>query len=176
MSDDQGTMKRLAALTLLLGGMLLLSACGGGQGEARQPEEPAQSASAERFGFIRSVSTAGGTVTIAFDEADWLSGDAAQRAAEEDGAIGRGDPVPNDYYVRNADPATQSLEVAAEAEITAERCQLCRNGEPGNLVDFVEAFGNTRQSYADPYRGADSLYWLTIEDGRVVRIDEQYRP
>jgi hypothetical protein len=33
-----------------------------------------------------------------------------------------------------------------------------------------------RQTFADPYRGKYSLYWLTIEDGEVVAIDEQYVP
>ena len=32
------------------------------------------------------------------------------------------------------------------------------------------------RTYADPYRGAKSQYWLTIEDGTVVAIDEQYVP
>jgi hypothetical protein len=33
-----------------------------------------------------------------------------------------------------------------------------------------------RQTYADPYRGKYALYWLTIEDGEVNAIDEQYVP
>jgi hypothetical protein len=28
----------------------------------------------------------------------------------------------------------------------------------------------------DPYRGKYSQYWLTIRDGEVVAIDEQYVP
>jgi hypothetical protein len=32
------------------------------------------------------------------------------------------------------------------------------------------------KTYADPYRGFRSLYWVTIEDGTVVAIDEQYVP
>ena len=33
-----------------------------------------------------------------------------------------------------------------------------------------------RQTYAAPYRGRYALYWLTIENGRVVAVDEQYVP
>ena len=33
-----------------------------------------------------------------------------------------------------------------------------------------------RQTYADPYRGKHALYWLTISNGEVVAIDEQYVP
>jgi hypothetical protein len=130
----------------------------------------------ERFGYIRSVSTAGPTATLAFDEAEFLTGDEAQRAAEEDGAIQPGEPVPNDYYVRNPDKSTDTLRVAADAEITARRCSLCRDGQPGNVDDFLASFMKSDQTYADPYRGARSQYWLTIEDGTVVAIDEQYLP
>ena len=36
-----------------------------------------------------------------FDPALWLSGQTANRAAIEDGAIPPGETVPNDYYIRN---------------------------------------------------------------------------
>jgi hypothetical protein len=131
---------------------------------------------AEHFGYIRSVSTAGPTATLAFDEAEWLTGEEAQRAAEEDGVVEPGEAVPNDYYVRNPDRTTRTLPIDAEARITARRCHLCRKGKPGNLADFLAAFSKQGQTFADPYRGAQSQYWLTIEDGRVVAIDEQYVP
>jgi hypothetical protein len=131
---------------------------------------------AERFGYIRSVDSSIEPATLEFDEAEWLSGEAAQQAAEADGAIQPGDPVPNDYYVRNDDKSTRRLEIAPDAAVTAIRCQLCRDGEPGNLADFLASFSKRGQSYNDDYRGAESQYWLTIEDGRVLAIDEQYRP
>jgi hypothetical protein len=130
----------------------------------------------EQFGYIRSVSTAGPSATFAFDEAEFLTGKEAQRAAEEDGAIQPGEPVPNDYYIRNPDKSTQTLRIATDAKVTARRCSLCRNGQPGNLEDFLASFMKTGQTYADPYRGAEAQYWLTIEDGTVVAIDEQYVP
>ena len=169
-------MARLAGLACLL---LVVAGCGGDDGDS--PEASAtttsKSASAERFGYIRSVSTAGPTATLAFDEAEFLTGEEAQRAAEEDGKVPPGEPVPNDYYVRNPDKSTETLRVAADAEITARRCHLCRDGKPGNLEDFLAAFMDpSPKTYADPYRGAKSQYWLTIEDGAVVAIDEQYVP
>jgi hypothetical protein len=158
--------------------LLLVAGCGGygddsSQGAGTTTSKPAAS---EQFGYIRSVSTAGPTATLAFDEADFLTGDEAQRAAEEDGAIPRGEPVPNDYYVRNPDQSTETLRIVADAAITARRCSLCREGRPGNVDDFLASFMKTDQTYADPYRGARSQYWLRIEDGAVVAIDEQYVP
>ena len=162
--------------------MLVLAGCGGD--EAGSPETPGTTtgmttqsqAAGEQFGYIRSVSTAGPAATLAFDEAEFLTGEEAQRAAEEDGVVPPGEPVPNDYYIRNPDKTTQTLPIATDAKITARRCPLCRKGKPGDLEDFLASFMKTGQTYADPYRGAESLYWLTIEDGTVVAIDEQYVP
>jgi hypothetical protein len=168
-------MARIAVLALVL---LSVAACGGDDADSPKASTTttAKRAAAERFGYIRSISTAGPTAILAFDEAEFLTGDEAQRAAEEDGAIPPGEPVPNDYYVRNPDTSTETLRVAADAQITARRCSLCRKGQPGDVGDFLASFTRKGQTYADPYRGAESQYWLTIEDGTVVAIDEQYVP
>jgi hypothetical protein len=172
-------------LAILASAVAVLAGCGGdsddGAPEASgttttQATTTTRSASNEQFGYIRSVSTAGPAATLAFDEAEFLTGDEAQRAAEEDGVVPPGEPVPNDYYIRNPDKSTRTLPIANDAEITARRCSLCRDGQPGNVEDFLASFMRTDQTYADPYRGAKGLYWLAIEDGTVVAIDEQYVP
>src|SRR5262249_34415603 len=114
--------------------------------------------------------------TLAFDRAEFLTGKAAQRAAEEDGTVEPGEPVPNDYYIRNPNKATQTLRIANDAKITAERCKPCRHGQHGELGPFLAGFMQGRQTYAAPYRGKYSQYWLTIHDGEVVAFDEQYLP
>jgi hypothetical protein len=168
---------------LLLSLVLVAAGCGDSREESASPTttetqpspQPAQSP-AERFGYIRSVSTAGPAATLAFDEAEFLTGKAAQKAAEEDGAVEPGEPVPNDYYIRNPDKTTQTFRIANDAKITADRCKPCRHGRPGELGPFLAALMQGRQTYADPYRGKYSQYWLTIDDGVVVAIDEQYVP
>ena len=170
---------------LLLSLALVAAGCGGGAADKAAPE-PTQTSTqpaptpgpspAEQFGYIRSVSTAGPAATLAFDEAEFLTGDAAQKAAEEDGVVAPGETVPNDYYIRNRDQATQTLRIANDAKITAKRCPLCRHGRDGQLDSFLASFMKGRQTFADPYRGKYSLYWLTIKDGEVAAIDEQYVP
>jgi hypothetical protein len=168
--------------------LALVAAGCGGRGEEKAAPEPAQTQTAtqpapppglspaDHFGYIRSVSTTGPAATLAFDQAQFLTGDAAQRAAEEDGAVEPGESVPNDYYIRNRDKTTQTLRIANDAQITAKRCQLCRNGRPGQLGPFLASFMKQGQTYADAYRGKDSLYWLTIKNDEVVAVDEQYVP
>jgi hypothetical protein len=46
-------------------------------------------------------------------------------------------------------------------------------GEPRRFPPGLAQKGHT---YDDDYRGAESQYWLTLEDGVVVAIDEQYVP
>jgi hypothetical protein len=180
----------LAVRALVACGALLLlpSACGeSGGAAAPQPTQTATTTTtvstttasargAEHFGYIRSVSSAGPAVTLAFDEAAFLTGKKAQEAAEAAGAVEPGESVPNDYYIRNPDKATKTYRLANDARITAKRCPLCRSGKPGEVAPFLASFMEGRQTYAAPYRGKYGLYWLTIEDGLVVAIDEQYVP
>jgi hypothetical protein len=177
----------LAVRVLLLSLALVAAGCGGGGDEKAAPQStqtqtstqtppPPGQSPAEHFGYISSVSTAGPTATLAFDEALFLTGDAAQKAAEEDGVVAPGETVPNDYYIRNLEKTTQTLRIANDAKITAKRCPLCRHGRNGQLGPFLASFMKGRQTFADPYRGKYSLYWLTIRDGEVAAIDEQYVP
>jgi len=172
---------------LLLSLALVAAGCGGGGADKAAPDptqtqtssQPAPApgpSPAEHFGYIRSVSTAGPAATLAFDEAQFLTGDAAQKAAEEDGVVAPAETVPNDYYIRNPEETSQTLRIADDAKITAKRCPLCRHGRDGQLGPFLASFMKGRQTFADPYRGKYSLYWLTIRDGQVAAIDEQYVP
>jgi hypothetical protein len=162
-------MARRAIATCLL---LALAGCG-----SSDSGESSQSNAVEQFGFIRDVDTRANPPTLVFDEAEWLTGEAAQKAARADGVISDGQPVPNDYYMRNKTRDERVLKIAPDAEITATRCPVCRDGQPGKLQDFLDSFrGRGGRTYSDPYRGSASQYWLTVENGRVTAIDEQYRP
>jgi hypothetical protein len=161
--------------------LLVAAACGGGEVRESNSAEPTESSTTtaapadEHFGYIRSVSATGPAATLAFDEAEFLTGEEAQQAAEKDG-VQPGEAVPNDYYIRNPDKATTTYPIANDARITAKRCPPCRHGKPGELAPFLASFMKGRQTYAQPYRGKYGLYWLNVADGRVVAIDEQYVP
>lgn len=131
------------------------------------------------FGFIAKVDAS--THTIYFDRARWLSGKAAQRAAQEDGVLEPGEPVSNDYYIRNRDRGTQALKVWPGASIigatpaTALRpngppqCGRCSGGWGMSLDEFFAAWQGKGS-------GPQGAYWITLWKGRVAVIQEQYRP
>ncbi len=157
-------LRRLSVLLLLL----LAAACGGddGLGDGRH------------FAYVRSVDAAADPPTLALDTAEFLSGDEAARAAQADGAVDPGEAVPNDYYVRNPELTTVVVRVDAAVRVTRVACpSSCRDGVPGTFRGFAAAFSSAGpHTLADDYRGADSQYWVTLEGGRFVRIDEQYVP
>ena len=55
-----------------------------------------------------------GPATITFDLIQFFTGEAATKAAAEDG---QGSPAPNDYYIRNVNPRLRTLPVRADAPI-----------------------------------------------------------
>ena len=152
---------------LLLLTVVLLAGCGG-RGDEAEPGDR------RWYGHIRSLDPD----SLRLDPAEFLTGEAAQRAAEAVGVVEFGEPVPNGYYVHDPDPATFEVALADDVRVTRVACpDSCRDGVPGDLEGLIRSFREERDyTLADPYRGAQSQYWVTIEDGRVVAIDEQYLP
>ncbi|MGH8944525.1 MAG: hypothetical protein ACRDVL_00045 [Acidimicrobiia bacterium] len=113
------------------------------------------------FGFV--LATTSGTVE--FDLACWFTGDAAVRAAAEDGEES---PPPNDYYVRNVNETARTLDVAADATVI----WYPQVGDPTS---------ESTTTYQDWLRGIEEReimlgVWLDVDDGAVVSIHEQWVP
>jgi len=130
------------------------------------------------FGYIRAANKLGRTID--FDVAQWLTGPAADSAAEQDGYIQPGEGVPNDYYVRNTSPLARTIPVSSDAMVTVTGCiGGCGVQFAASFDGLAGSFGPNSQpnpDLSDEYRGPHSQYWVTIEEGSVVRIDEQYVP
>jgi len=136
------------------------------------------------FGYIRSADGKSQPPTISFDVAQFNFGPNVRKAAVEDGVVAPGEPVSNDHYERNADSRAIALTVSGYAAVTAAvpvtrlispwqaqaRCRSgCADGTvPLSLAEFFAA-AEKRSVAGDPV-------WVTIHNGLVVRIDEQYFP
>ena len=132
----------------------------------------------EQFAYI-AVDLDAGTVTADF--AEFLGEEEAVQAAREDGAIGPDESLPNPYYIRNADPQTQVLTLAEVPVI-----MLLAANEDGVYLRSVDE-GTWADLIADPesahdlvgwgwYGGGHLPCWLTLDDGIVVQVTEQYLP
>lgn len=104
--------------------------------------------------------------TIDFDLACWFSGDAAARAAAEDGEES---PPPNDYYVRNENPTVRPLSVEDNVEVV----WYPELGDPTS--EATTTFADWVDGLSDRGEFIPGI-WVEIEDGAVVRIHEQWVP
>ena len=135
-------------------------------------------AGVREFGFIPQVDAA--ARTISFDRAEWLTGAEANRAAEADGIVAPGEGVPNDYYIRN--PEKQAQVFAVEATVVIRGAIPVTHLRTGNrpecesCTSFPVRPDDFFASWTGKGRGANGKYWVTITDGRVVAIEEQYTP
>ncbi|HUR47994.1 MAG TPA: hypothetical protein VMY88_00490 [Acidimicrobiales bacterium] len=106
-------------------------------------------------------------VPMTFDVIQWLVGDDARRAYQQD--TGETDGPPNDYWVRNVSDKTRSATLAADA--TLWMVNLAVDGD----ADVDRATSEDLSGYLEE-RPATDIFWLTFDRGAVTEICEQYVP
>jgi hypothetical protein len=125
------------------------------------------------FGYVRSVDADAGT--IEFDLAYFLSGEEANAAYQAAGGTG---PVPNDHFVVNDNPMLRTLPLAPDVRLRLlDWNHCCDTFFDGDLALFAQAI-REQADVTDGeliYRG-QSQWWITIENGVVTDIEEQYSP
>jgi hypothetical protein len=115
---------------------------------------------------ITRVDAAGGRVTV--DVVQFFLGEDATRAAREDGA--EEVPPPNDVWIRNTSRALRTLPVARGAPITVNALGAPESGSATKNI------AKTLAQLAEIDGIEDGIFWLTVADGQVTRIAEQYLP
>ena len=122
-------------------------------------------------------------VDVTADYAVFLSGEEAHVAAREDGVIGADETVPNDFYIRNDNPLLRTLAVAEGAPVLLQTCFVdgpCVRETAVSLAQWAEllagGFPTDLPEGWQSYGGGALPYWLTLQDGVVVQIGEQYLP
>ncbi len=117
-----------------------------------------------------------GSDRLVFDLAVWFSGPDANVAAREDGETDV--PVPDDFYIRNADPTLFTVTVSGEVAVTSVWFDYDTNPDLANQpIEYTDLLGVRELSDSDPRSVLWSdPWWITIAGGEVVRLDEQYVP
>ncbi|MGZ5351548.1 MAG: hypothetical protein ACXWXQ_02005 [Actinomycetota bacterium] len=138
------------------------------------PEPSPELEDGRHFGFIHEVDAAAATLVL--DLAYFLTGDAATEVAVEHGDEA---PPPNDYYIVNDNERLRTLALSPDLEIALldwDRC--CDETFLVPLGDFAAAIAADDPVTIEGrlFYGRSSTYWLTVEDGVVRRIEEQYLP
>jgi hypothetical protein len=149
-------------------------ATGSAGGGAAAPSPAAVLDDGRHFGYVRSVDTSAGT--IEFDLASFLSGEEADRAYQE--ATGDTGPVPNDHFVVNDNPKLRTLHLSPDLRLRLldwnHCCETFFDGDLGLFAQAIEAQDDVTDGDLI-YRG-QSQWWITVRDGVVTQIEEQYSP
>ena len=117
--------------------------------------------------FMTEVDVTGRTVTV--DVIQWLTGEEANEAYEEE----TGDPsgVPNDYFIKNENPRLRTLAVSDDVEVQVVALGEDSDADLGPLP-FVQL-----PDYIEGLRAPEGMTaWITVEGGVVTAVEEQYRP
>lgn len=159
----------IAASSLVLAGTATSSVSADSQ-LAGPPRELVQ------YGHIRSLVRKSARYELRFDPAFWLGGTTANRAAAEDGVIQPGEPVPNDYYIRDESKRLLTYRVPAGARVT-----IVANPSTGlrsipisvsELAQIVKG----RNPRHRPLYGSSLGFWIRITTDTVRSLEQQYQP
>jgi hypothetical protein len=142
-------------------------------GQATAPSE------IERMGYIRGLWEQEGEHMLAFDQAEWLTGEAATNAMRDDGLCAGTDhdcQPPNGFYIRDLGDSLIAYPLSEGVSITMQTLSHKPDGsykpdEPIELERFrqLPCGESTAHLHSVPY-------WLTLVGGSVTNIKEQYVP
>jgi hypothetical protein len=150
-------------------------AVSGTSSTAPAPPEPSGAndalADGRHAGYLRGVDE--GKRTVVVDVIQFLTGEAAVKAAAADG---RGSDVPNDYYIRNVNPRLRTLPLAASVEVTVLEVELGGNDAARSVTADVAALARIVAHDVQASSTDANPYWLTVAGGRVAKVEQQYLP
>jgi hypothetical protein len=120
------------------------------------------------FGRLIAVGGEQSPPRIVVDVEQWFTDQAAIQAAGEDGAL----PPENGYYIRNENPRWRVIEVVPGATVALTTYPFGQIDQP-SIAGF-ERFTHLFERDAHGLRLFP--YWITVRDGRVTAIEEQFIP
>jgi hypothetical protein len=117
------------------------------------------------FGDLKAVDVAGATVSL--DLNCFFTGDAANRAAMQDGQTDI--PVPNDYYIRNK--VKKIYVVPTVADVAVFKLSQMGGGPLVKAGNGLPAAASMLAEFNNHWIG-----WLQVSGGKVIAIQQQFVP
>ena len=167
----------LAVLALTAAGTIALARLSPAPAASSAPSAKTPPRVVVQYAHVKSLRRTGGRFVMRVDPALWLSGVTAYHAAVEDKAIAPGEPVPNDYYIRDSDHRLLTYRVSSNARVTV----LTRDGtgpipttaiSVAEFAQIVQGKNPKHRQLLEPKAG----YWLRIALDNVLSLDQQYQP
>jgi hypothetical protein len=131
------------------------------------------------FGHIESLTSKGDPYVLRFDPAWFLSGETANTAAAEDGAVEPGQPVPNDNYVVEEGHRLLTFLVPPTAHVTvlAKGGTLDNRGFASKSISVAELAQLVRgEAPVELLEPLASGIWLRVHTDTACSLEQQYRP
>jgi hypothetical protein len=104
---------------------------------------------------------------LSFDPAEFLTGPDAQAAAEADG-----EDAASGYYIVDHGHRVLRADLGRRVDIEYIPVDSCCEVRQGSLDAWIAALEGADNGYA----GADAWWWIVVDHGRVIGIEEQYLP
>lgn len=139
------------------------------------PQNATTFADGEHLGFIHAVGT-GSDGYIEFDDAVWLSGTEGEDAAIRRGVCTeatRAECLPNDYFIENETKEDETIPLDQKALFSMQTWKAGDQGikkQPISLAGFASLIND------DTLQWRMLPYLVTVQQGRVIRIEEVYIP
>ena len=124
------------------------------------------------YAHAKSLARKAGHWELRVDPAEFLSGLTAQRAAVEDGVIGPGEAVPNDYYTRDDSHRLLTFRVRPRAHVTV----MSRGPKATSITVAELARALAGRQTAHPLWEPQAGYCIRVAGDTVVSLDQQYVP
>ena len=126
---------------------------------------PTDLANGRHYAYLKAFDRTKLTLTV--DVAQFLTGEAAEKAAREDGEEAF------DYYIRNQNTKLRTLPVTATAKVVVNTLTASESGSSSKDVTITHA---KLASFFTQGKAQQRLFWFTLKGGAVVEIREQYLP
>ena len=124
-----------------------------------------------QFGHIKSLARKGSRYELRFDPALFLSGETANVAAAEDGAVPPGEPVPNDNYVVDEGHRLLTYLVPSDAKVT-----VLTKSPKSTPITVAELAQIVAGDHKPLWESIDTGFWLRARIDTVHSLDQQYKP
>jgi hypothetical protein len=123
------------------------------------------------FGHIKALTRKGSGYVLRFDPALFLTGETANVAAAEDGAVDPGQPVPNDNYVVDEGHRLFTYLVPSNAKVTV--LTTSPESTPITVAELAQIVAGNHKPLWEPI---DTGFWLRARIDTVRSLDQQSHP
>ena len=169
-------MKRIISILTVLTAAVAAAGCGGTTTVTKTVTVTHAATSNEiaQFGYVKSLERKGSGYELRFDPALMLSGQTANVAAAEDGAVPAGQPVPNANSVVDEGHRLLTYEVPANAHVTVLTKGV--TGSPISVAELAQLVRGENPFGKPLFEPITTGFWIHVRIDTVRSLDQQYHP